>query len=198
MEKNKYVEFRKWVPFWGLLLDSETEVQKFIDQNNKNGWSVVQFQYTRPNFSIGRIILILIVTFITLGFMSYWVGISIVFKKDVNLNDSNNTSTQADTKPETAVKNDEIEELNSLIRNYKGGFFGAKTNKDKIIEITTKLSNNKENAESLLQYYESNFDKDLISDLKSLSSNYSDIKSYVYPFIKLGIIAEEYPHDRIV
>lgn len=82
MSQNRYVEYRKWVPVWGLFLDSQKEIQKMIDEYNRQGWKVVQFQYTRPNLSIGRWLLILIVMGITFGFMSYWIGVSIIFERE--------------------------------------------------------------------------------------------------------------------
>ena len=82
MPQNKYVEYRKWIAFWGLLLDSQKEIQKMIDDYNSKGWKVVQFQYTRPNFSIGKLLLILLITAITFGFISYWIGVSIIFERE--------------------------------------------------------------------------------------------------------------------
>ena len=82
MTENKYVEYTRWVPMWGLFLSSEKEVNKFMDKNNKGGWKVVQFQWTTPTWSIGRLFKILFVTAITLGFMSYWSGFSIIFEKE--------------------------------------------------------------------------------------------------------------------
>ena len=82
MTVNKYVEYTKWAMMWGLLLRSDKEVQKFIDKYNKEGWKVVQFQRTTPKWSIGRIFRILIVIVITLGFVSYWSGFSIIFEKE--------------------------------------------------------------------------------------------------------------------
>jgi len=96
----------------------------------------------------------------------------------------------------TAKESDKIEELNSLIENQKGKMFGG-NNRDKIIEITMTLCENKEYAENLLLYYENNFDKDLLNELKSLSSSYNVIKSYLLPFIDLNIIKEDFPHDKI-
>ena len=82
MMKNKYVEYTKWAMMWGLFLSSEIEVQKFIDKYNSEGWKVVQFQWTSPKWSIGHLLRILIVTILTLGFVSYWSGFSIIFEKE--------------------------------------------------------------------------------------------------------------------
>ena len=91
MSQNRYVEYRKWVPVWGLFLDSQKEIQKMIDEYNRQGWKVVQFQYTRPNLSIGRWLLILIVMGITFGFMSYWIGVSIIFERESSQSNNSNS-----------------------------------------------------------------------------------------------------------
>ena len=82
---NKYVEYTKWVMMWGLFLSSEKEIQKFMDKYNKEGWKVVQFQWTSPKWSIGHLLKVLIISVITLGFVSYWSGFSIIFGKEENV-----------------------------------------------------------------------------------------------------------------
>jgi hypothetical protein len=82
MTKNLYYEYRKWVFFWGLGLDQKIEVQKVLDQHNPQGWKVVQFEWGSTKLTIFRLILILLVTFLTLGFVSYWVGFSIIFERE--------------------------------------------------------------------------------------------------------------------
>lgn len=82
MTKNLYYEYRKWVFFWGLGLDQKIEVQKVLDKHNPQGWKVVQFEWGSTKITIFRWILILIVTFLTLGFVSYWVGFSIIFERE--------------------------------------------------------------------------------------------------------------------
>ena len=82
MIENKYVEYTKWAMMWGLFLKSEKEVQRFMDKYNKDGWRVVQFQWTTPKWSIGHLIKILLITFLTLGFVSYWHGFSIIFERE--------------------------------------------------------------------------------------------------------------------
>ena len=82
MKINKYVEYTKWAFFWGLFLKSEDEVQKFLNKYNKDGWTVVQFQWTTPKWSIIHLLKIFTITILTLGFVSYWHGFSIIFEKD--------------------------------------------------------------------------------------------------------------------
>ena len=94
MKANKYVEFSKWAMVWGIFLNSETEIQKFIDKYNKEGWKVVQFQWTSPKWSIGHLLKVLIVTLFTFGFVSYWSGFSIIFEKDNTVPNKIPTTTQ--------------------------------------------------------------------------------------------------------
>jgi Ca2+/Na+ antiporter len=89
-----------------------------------------------------------------------------------------------------------VEELNSLISVQKENLFGV-GKKAQIIEITTELCESKELAENLLLYYKRNFNKDLLEELKTLTTNYTGIKDYLSQFIELGVVKEEYPHDKI-
>jgi hypothetical protein len=91
---------------------------------------------------------------------------------------------------------EKVEKLFSLIKGQKGNLFGG-GNKNEIIEITMELCVSKECAEDLLLYYKKSFNKDLLEELKSLTTNYSSIKKYLHRFIELGIVKEEYPHDKI-
>lgn len=91
---------------------------------------------------------------------------------------------------------EKVEKLNSLIKGQKGKLFGG-GNKEEIIKITMELCESKEYAEDLLLYYRRSFNKDLLHELKSLTTNYSGIKEYLSRFIELGIVKEEYPHDKI-
>ncbi|MDD3132349.1 MAG: hypothetical protein PHN94_11045 [Bacteroidales bacterium] len=89
-----------------------------------------------------------------------------------------------------------VEELNSLIKEQKGNLFGE-GKKVQIIEITKELCESKELTENLLFYYKRKFNEDLLKELKSLTNNYSGIKEYLGQFIKMGIVKEEYPHNKM-
>ena len=80
--KNKYFAFRKWSPVWGLFLNQEKEIQKVIDKYNSEGWKVIQFEWNASKITIFKWILVLLLTLITFGFMSYWSGFSIIFERE--------------------------------------------------------------------------------------------------------------------
>lgn len=84
MTSNVYVEYRKWIWFWGLFLDSEKEVNEILERYNSKGYKLV-FMNTRvwPNLPIIKIAFIYIVTILTLGLLSFWVGTSFVFEKRI-------------------------------------------------------------------------------------------------------------------
>lgn len=63
-------------------MDQEREVQKVLDSYNPQGWKVVQFEWNSTKVTIFKLIAILIITLITLGFVSYWIGFSIIFERD--------------------------------------------------------------------------------------------------------------------
>ena len=210
MVQNKYVEFRKWVAFWGLLLDSQKEIQKMIDDYNKKGWKVVQFQYTRPNFSIGKLLLVLLVTTITFGFISYWIGVSIIFEREEEIPSENSNGKNKAVKPHSGTTqviqerkevldllddsfNDNIKELNSIIEQSKGGLF-SKYNPE-INEFIKQNYSDKKKATEFITNFERNTGDDLIKKLSDLSSNYNTIKSYLSVFIDLDIVENKYPHN---
>ena len=82
MIQNKYYEFRKWSPVWGIFINQEKEIQKVLNKYNSEGWKVVQFEWNASKLTIFRWILVLLITFLTLGFMSYWTGFSIIFERE--------------------------------------------------------------------------------------------------------------------
>ena len=80
--KNEYYEYRKWSAFWGLALDGKKEIQKVITHYNKRGWKVVQFDWGGTKLGLGKLLWVIAITFITLGFFSYWRGFTIIFEKE--------------------------------------------------------------------------------------------------------------------
>jgi hypothetical protein len=79
---NLYVEFRQWVFFWGLFLDSEKATQSLLEEYNSQGWSCIHFQLSIfPKLTIGRIILLVLVFICTLGFIQFWVGGTFLFER---------------------------------------------------------------------------------------------------------------------
>ena len=82
-QKNLYVEYRKWLPWWGLALDGQKEVQKVLDQYNAQGYHCVQWNWSTWNFALGRWLAVSLVACLTLGFMNYWTGVAFLFEKEV-------------------------------------------------------------------------------------------------------------------
>ncbi len=82
MVTNKYYEYKKWTLFWGLSLNQEKEIQRTIESHNSEGWKVVQFEWTSSKMTVFKWILVLLVTILTLGFVSYWTGFAIIFEKN--------------------------------------------------------------------------------------------------------------------
>lgn len=83
MKVNTYYEYRSWILFWGMFLDGQKVVNKVISKYNKDGWSVVQFNWGYTKLSITTQLLIMLISFMTLGFLNYWVGFNIVFEKEI-------------------------------------------------------------------------------------------------------------------
>jgi len=208
MKKNLYYEYRTWVLFWGIFLDGQQAVQKVLDDHNKKGWTVIQFEWgASRKFTLFKLIFIYFVTLGTLGLLSYWTGFTIIFEKNDTPETKENSKLDITTSGSTenlgnlknhGVKLDysKVDALSSLIKQQKGSLLGG-SNREKIIDLTTELCETKAHAELILQYYDKNFNKDLIQELKSLTSSYDSIRSYVYPFIQVELIDEKYPHDRI-
>jgi hypothetical protein len=82
MRENLYVEHRKWEFFWGLLLDSEKEINGIIKHYNEKGWNCIHVMTSMPNVSIFMKILIIAINLISLGFISYWGGATFLFERD--------------------------------------------------------------------------------------------------------------------
>lgn len=82
MTENLYYEYRKWSPAWGLFLDGKKEISKVIKKHNEEGWRVVQFDWGGTKIGIGKWLWIMIITILTLGFFSFWMGFTIIFEKE--------------------------------------------------------------------------------------------------------------------
>ncbi len=85
--KNLYIEYRSWIFFWGLALDSQKAVQKNLDKYNKEGWKLKELQFSNATQTgIVNLIIYTFVSFITLGFVSYYAGFYMIFEKPENAN----------------------------------------------------------------------------------------------------------------
>ena len=86
--------------------------------------------------------------------------------------------------------------LNDLICSQKKSFLGNK-NKSDILDLLDSLIVSEIRALEFIKTYNKMFDKDLITELKSLSSNYIVIESYLSCFIKYEIVQSKYPHELV-
>jgi hypothetical protein len=82
MKENLYVEYKKWIFFWGLMLDSEQEINSLLKKYNDEGWNCIHTITAMPNLSISMKIIIIFINLITLGFVSYWAGATFLFERD--------------------------------------------------------------------------------------------------------------------
>lgn len=80
--ENLYYEYGRWVFFWGLLFSSKEEVESALKYHNAFGWRVVQFQWTIPSYKFIKMFGITLITLLTLGFVSYYIGFSIIFERE--------------------------------------------------------------------------------------------------------------------
>jgi len=81
---ENYVEYRRWKLFWGLFVDSQEEINSLLREQNALGFKTVTFHHHNgvlPNLSLFRMVLVLAVQLLTLGFVSYYVGPSFVFAR---------------------------------------------------------------------------------------------------------------------
>jgi hypothetical protein len=93
--KSTYVEYRQWKFVWGLMIDSQIEVNRIIDEWNDNGYICIGFQRSfLPNVSIIKMLIIIVITTITFGFVSYYVGPTMLFVNENPL--MTKTNTQSD------------------------------------------------------------------------------------------------------
>ena len=95
---NAYVEYRQWKLVWGLMTDSQKDINRIIDEWNDNGFTCIGFQKSfLPNVPIIKILIIIIITFLTLGFVNYYTGPTLLFihsdslkvKSSINTNEKN-------------------------------------------------------------------------------------------------------------
>lgn len=97
------------------------------------------------------------------------------------------------TKEKDNELSNEIYELFNLIEQRRQNVFQIGIDED----IANKLKNkviSTETGELLIKNYSSILKRDIIEDLKSLSSNYDNIKTYLSIFIDFGIVEGTFPH----
>jgi hypothetical protein len=86
-KESAYVEYRQWKLVWGLMVDSQKEANRVIDDWNDNGYTCIGFQRSMlvGGVSIFKMLAIIIIPILTLGFVSYYVGQAFLFIKSDSL-----------------------------------------------------------------------------------------------------------------
>ena len=82
-----YVEYRRWKLWWGLFIDSQVEVNALIAEHNRRGYRTVMFHHHNglfPNIPFFTLLLIWLVSTVSLGFVTYYVGPSFVFIRETS------------------------------------------------------------------------------------------------------------------
>ena len=83
-QKIIFIEFHKWTLFWGLNINSEREINKVLKHYENQGFECMQYVPNMgfiPNIPFLKLIIVLLISTLTLGFVSYYVGPSFVFKR---------------------------------------------------------------------------------------------------------------------
>lgn len=83
---------------------------------------------------------------------------------------------------------DNVDTLRLLIRDEKKLPFYAPSKKDKIISMLDSICIDEQTTEKLVDEYLSRYKRDIITDLKKLTTEKQAIKEYLNPFINFGII----------
>ena len=94
------------------------------------------------------------------------------------------------------ISETKLKELDTLIKKQKKTFLGAGSKSD-ILILLSGLITSKEKAFIVIDKYNQLFNKDIIKELKRLSSSYSGDKDYLSCFIDYEIVNSEHPHDLI-
>lgn len=91
---------------------------------------------------------------------------------------------------------EEASNLKELFDKEKNkGMFG-KSVRPEIITYLEKWCLSKDNCIQLIKVYQSQYNSDLIEELKKLSSSYDVIKDTLDVFIKFEIVEPEFPHNK--
>ena len=98
---------------------------------------------------------------------------------------------------DSAEPYDLIRELRNLIKLEKKKSFIVESEREKIIEMLDKFCVDKAHCFLIINEYMYSFNADLIKDLKSLTTSYDLIKSYLQVFINFEVVKAEYPHGII-
>lgn len=75
-----------WSYWWRIFDDYEKDTQNHVDKLNSQGWDLHSFSLRNsmlPNASLGSILIRLLISIVTLGFVSYGYGGVWVFRKEL-------------------------------------------------------------------------------------------------------------------
>ncbi len=109
-----------------------------------------------------------------------------------NLNNGNESDVHT-----IGVNMDNLKLLNFLLKKQKGTLFG-KGNKVEIINTIGALIHSGDDAKNVIYQYKKLYNKDLVSELKNLTSSYAEKKEFLDSFIIHNIVKSEYPHDLLI
>jgi hypothetical protein len=96
---------------------------------------------------------------------------------------------------EESINDELLELLNRLFKREKN-FFTSGDKRD-ILYLVSILVTSSDAAKKLIEKYDKLYKKDLIVELKKLSSTFEEIKENLAAFINVGIVEEKYPHKMI-
>src|SRR5258706_12312686 len=91
----------------------------------------------------------------------------------------------------------ELNQLRILIGEIKQSVLAIGINQH-IIKLLERTVDSAETAILLIRNYQVLFKGDLIEDLKDLSNNYDNIKTYLSQFIELNVVEATFPHKIII
>ncbi len=81
-----YVEYRKWVFWWGMNVDSQIEINEILQNMNRRGYRLVAYHWHNgifPNIPAAKLAFIHLASLCTFGFASYYVGPHFIFTKSI-------------------------------------------------------------------------------------------------------------------
>lgn len=88
----------------------------------------------------------------------------------------------------------DITKLHFLITNKKRKLFN--NDSFEILMLLKNICQTKNGAIELIETYNKTYNSDILNEIINLSENYNVIKTYMSTFINLGIVEEQYPHNR--
>lgn len=114
---------------------------------------------------------------------------------DFSEKDTKEPTSPAFTTVNVDITKEYLSELKGLINKQKKVLFGD--GKPELIHsCIEKAVISQKTALRLIDMYNIEFEKNLLDELKGLTTNYNTIKNYMVKFIEFGIVESEYPHSN--